>query len=66
MKHHRPDTKTHEAVALPRRDSAIVVGVTAAIVGLIVLWMAQAASSRTPPPAPAEDPAVSTTLVRGE
>jgi len=30
---------------LPRRDSAIVVGVTAAIVGLLVLWMTQAGTA---------------------
>jgi len=49
---------------LPRRDSAIVVGVTAAIVGLLVLWMTQSGSSMRE--TPAEDPAAPTTIVAGE
>jgi hypothetical protein len=53
---------------LPRRDSAIVVTVTAAIVGLIVLWMSQATGvgATTSSPASdsmAEDSAVPTTFV---
>lgn len=49
---------------LPRRDSAIVVGVTAAIVGLIVLWMTQ--TGATYREIPAEDSALTTTIVAGE
>lgn len=49
---------------LPRRDSAIVVGVTAAIVGLIVLWMTQAgAMVRT---SAAEDSAVPEPIDRSD
>lgn len=37
--------KALDETELPRRDSAIVVGVTAAIVGLLVLWMTQAGAT---------------------
>jgi hypothetical protein len=62
----RPDEGRFAAFdhELPRRDSAIVVGVTAAIVGLIVLWMTQAgAMVRTPI---AEETAVPITDVAGD
>lgn len=54
---------------LPRRDSAIVVTVTATLVALIVLWMSQAggAPSSAPSETLAEDPAVPTNyIVAGE
>ena len=39
---HSSPLRALDETELPRRDSAIVVGVTAAIVGLLVLWMTQA------------------------
>ncbi len=40
--------RAYDQADLPRRDSAIIVGVTAAIVGLIVLWMTQAGAMVRP------------------
>ena len=48
-RHNSSPLRALDETELPRRDSAIVVGVTAAIVGLLVLWMTQAgAVSRAP------------------
>lgn len=47
-RHSSSPLRALDETELPRRDSAIVVGVTAAIVGLLVLWMTQAGAVSRP------------------